>query len=135
MSRKKKHNYILNRSRSEAQTYMDLPTDIRMHVQAYVMGSAAREKLMSDPATPVSVRKRYQKIREKIEKVCSEMDARVVEIMLQDIAVRRGYDKSQAHRMMARPTYYRQKNRLERGIAEALGLIWAKKAKDDNQSK
>lgn len=127
MSRPKgSHNYILNRTKSEAQKYMDLPTYIRMHIQAYVMGSAERERLMSEPGVPAAVRTRYREIQEKIEKICSEMDARVVEILFEDIAVRRGYDKSKAHRMMARPTYYRQKNRLERGIAEALGLLWKK---------
>lgn len=135
MSKKNNHSRKLHRTRSESLTYMDLPTDIRMHVQAYVMGSAAREKIINDPAVPASIRKKYQKIREKVEKVCQDMDARVVEILLEDIAVRRGYDKSRAHRMMARPTYYRHKNRLERGIADALGLIWDKKGKDDNQSK
>ena len=136
MSRKKKQGQAkrLIGTRSEAHTYMELPLSVRTLVRGYVQDLGRLRKLSRDESVPAGDRKKSAAVVEKIENAAPDLEPVVMMILLDDIAAIRGFDKSRAHEMMARPTYYRAKNRLEVGIASALGL-YHKKLKYDNNSK
>ena len=62
-------------------------------------------------------------INDKISAAVEFLDPVLRPILLEDIKNKWGYNKSAARDYMARPTYYRQKSRLETEIARGLGLV------------
>ena len=126
MSRKKKKlgkNAKLAVTRSEAHTFMELPATLRAIVRGYVRDTDRRRRALADPGIPEQLREKYRSINEKIDEATEMLDPVMRQIFLVDICNKRGYDKSAARDYMARPTYYRQKNRLETEIARQLELI------------
>lgn len=110
-------------TKSEAHTYMELPASLRAIVRSYVRDISRRQKAIADSGTPAKLKKRYQSINDKISAAVEFLDPVVRPILLEDIKNKWGYNKSAARDYMARPTYYRQKSRLETEIARGLGLL------------
>lgn len=129
MARRKKDKFKLYRTRSEAHTYMELPASVRTILRGYVQDIPRFRATAADPNYSAEARRHNTNLLSRLDAAAPDMEPEVKRILLDDIAYLRGYDKSELRDMMARPTYYRSKNKLEVALAKALKLIWPEKTK------
>ena len=113
----------LVRTRSEAHRQMRLPVTVRDMVQAICADCERRENEMRRWRGTPEQREMWRKTEAVITDALEQVDPGIRGIILDDIAHRRGYEKSRAHGLMSRKMYYNEKNKVETAIACGLWLI------------
>jgi len=99
-----------------------LPVTVRNLVTDFVADYDRRKRELKNDRIPKEVKQHFREINRIIDECVLTADTGVRSVLRDDIACTRGYDKSYAHCMMSKMTYYKAKAELEMTIAKALKL-------------
>lgn len=100
----------------------ELPSTVRNLVVDFVADYNRRLREIKGTKISDEIRDHFVALNKSIDEAAATVDAGLVQILIDDIASTRGYDKSLAHCMMSMATYYKYKRLLMFEIAKKLQL-------------